>query len=174
MVGGRAPPPESDNVWWFKFGKGSFIMRAVVQRVSEAHVTVDGATVGRIGRGLVVLLGVGKADGPAEVRLLADKIVNLRIFQDEGGKMNLAVRDVGGQVLVISQFTLYGDTSRGRRPGFDRAAAPDVANDLYEQFIDEVAARGVETAHGQFAAIMQVHLVNDGPVTLVLDTERAF
>ncbi len=149
-------------------------MRAVVQRVSEAHVEVEGRTVGRIGRGLLVLLGVGQGDGPKEVQTLAEKIVNLRIFPDDAGKMNRSVLDIQGEVLVVSQFTLYGDTSRGRRPGFDRAAPPELANDLYEMFLDEVAQRGLATAHGEFAAHMQVHLVNDGPVTLLLDTERTF
>lgn len=147
-------------------------MRAVVQRVSQAHVTVGTETVGRIGPGLLVLLGVGKGDGPGEVRTLAGKICNLRIFQDEAGKMNRSVVDVGGEVLVVSQFTLYGDCSKGRRPGFDRAAPPATANELYEMFIDEVAACGLTTAHGRFAAMMDVHLTNDGPVTLLLDTER--
>lgn len=149
-------------------------MRAVVQRVSESHVEVDGRMVGRIGRGLLVLLGVGKGDGPKQVQALADKIVNLRIFPDDAGKMNRSVLDIHGEVLVVSQFTLLGDCSKGRRPGFDRAAPPEEANDLYEMFLDEVARTGLATAHGEFAASMQVHLVNDGPVTLLLDTERTF
>ena len=148
-------------------------MRAVVQRVTSAQVAVEGETVGQIGRGLLVLLGVGKRDGPDQARALAEKICNLRIFEDQAGKMNLSALDTGAEVLVVSQFTLYGDCSKGRRPGFDRAAPPGLAQDLYRLFADEVAARGLKTARGQFAARMQVHLVNDGPVTLLLDTDRA-
>jgi len=149
-------------------------MRAVIQRVSAAHVTVGGETIGRIGRGLVVLLGVRKGDRSQQARALAEKVCNLRIFADDAGKMNRSARDVAADVLIVSQFTLYGDCSKGRRPGFDRAAPPEVAQELYELFIDEVAARGLTAAHGQFAAMMRVHLVNDGPVTLLLDTERTF
>ena len=149
-------------------------MRAVIQRVSQAQVTVDGETVGRIGRGLLVLLGVRKGDGPEEARYLARKVANLRIFQDQAGKMNLSAIDVGAEVLVVSQFTLYGDCSKGRRPGFDRAAPPETAEKLYRLFAEELASLGLETAQGRFAAMMQVHLVNDGPVTLLLDTEKTF
>jgi len=149
-------------------------MRAVIQRVRAAHVTVGGKTVGRIGRGLLVLLGVRKGDRPDQAQALAGKIANLRIFEDDAGKMNLSAKDVAAEVLVVSQFTLYGDCSKGRRPGFDRAAPPELANELYEVFIDTVAASGLTTAHGQFAAKMLVHLDNDGPVTLLLDTDRAF
>ena len=149
-------------------------MRAVIQRVRSAHVTVGDETVGRIGKGLLVLLGVRRGDHPQNARALAEKVSNLRIFEDDAGKMNLSAKDVGAEVMVVSQFTLYGDCSKGRRPGFDRAAPPETANELYEAFIDEVAARGLTTAHGQFAAKMLVHLVNDGPVTLLLDTDRAF
>jgi D-tyrosyl-tRNA(Tyr) deacylase len=146
-------------------------MRALLQRVSGAHVDADGRTVGRIERGLVVLLGVGRGDGLNEVRFLAEKTVNVRIFEDEAGKMNRSVLEIGGGVLVVSQFTLYADTTRGRRPGFEPAAPPEVANDLYEAFLDEVARRGATTAHGAFGAKMQVHLVNDGPVTILLEKE---
>jgi len=149
-------------------------MRAVVQRVTEAAVTVDAETVGRIGRGLLVLLGVGRGDGPDEAAFLAKKICTLRIFRDEADKMNRSVIDIGGEVLVVSQFTLYGDCSKGRRPGFDRAADPEQANELYEFFLDQVAGHGVTTAHGRFAAMMDVHLVNDGPVTMLLDMEKTF
>lgn len=140
-------------------------MRAVVQRVAEASVSVEGAVVGRIGAGLLVLLGVGPDDGPAQVAWMADKIANLRIFEDAGGKMNLSVRDVGGGVLVISQFTLYGDVAKGRRPSFTGAAPPDRARPLYEAVADALGAQ-----RGVFGAHMAVSLVNDGPVTLLLDT----
>lgn len=140
-------------------------MRAVVQRVSRAEVRVDGAVVGAIGPGLLVLVGVAPGDGPAQVAWMAEKIENLRIFADDAGKMNRSVRDVGGGVLVVSQFTLYGDASRGRRPSFVGAALPDVARPLYEALADRLAA-----ARGVFGAHMEVEGVNDGPVTLLLDT----
>jgi D-tyrosyl-tRNA(Tyr) deacylase len=140
-------------------------MRAVVQRVAEARVTVDDREVGAIGGGLLVLLGVAPGDGEKQVAWMADKIANLRIFEDEGGKMNLSVRDVGGGVLVVSQFTLYGDASKGRRPSFIGAAHPDVARPLYE-----AVANALGAARGEFGAHMRVALVNDGPVTLLLDT----
>lgn len=143
-------------------------MRAVVQRVSLASVTVEGRVVGAIERGLLVLVGVAPGDGPAQVTWLADKIGNLRIFPDEGGKMNLSVRDVGGGVLVVSQFTLYGDASKGRRPSFVGAAHPDLARPLYEALADALSA-----ARGEFGADMKVALVNDGPVTLILDAPAA-
>jgi D-aminoacyl-tRNA deacylase len=145
-------------------------MRACVQRVSEAHVTVEGTETGRIGRGLVVLLGVGHNDGDAEVRWLAEKIVGLRVFEDDGGKMNLSLADVGGGMLVISQFTLYGDCRRGRRPSFTDAASPELAERLYETFVSEVRKAGVEVGTGRFREHMMVSLVNDGPVTLWIDT----
>src|SRR5262245_5513429 len=145
-------------------------MRACVQRVSEAHVTVEGAETGRIGRGLVVLLGVGHNDGDAEARWLAEKIVGLRVFEDEAGKMNLSLADVGGGMLVISQFTLYGDCRRGRRPSFTDAAPPELAERLYEVFVSEVRKGGVEVGTGRFREHMMVSLVNDGPVTLWIDT----
>ena len=145
-------------------------MRACVQRVSEAHVTVEGAETGRIGRGLVVLLGVGHNDGEAEVRWLAEKIVGLRVFEDDAGKMNLSLADVGGGMLVVSQFTLYGDCRKGRRPSFIDAAPPELAQRLYEAFVEVVRKAGIEIGTGRFREHMLVSLVNDGPVTLWIDT----
>jgi D-tyrosyl-tRNA(Tyr) deacylase len=145
-------------------------MRACVQRVSEAYVTVNGAETGRIGRGLVVLLGIGHNDGETEVNWLADKIVGLRIFEDAAGKMNLSLADVGGAMLVISQFTLYGDCRRGRRPSFTDAAPPEMAERLYEAFVEVVRRAGIEVGTGKFREHMLVSLVNDGPVTLWIDT----
>jgi D-tyrosyl-tRNA(Tyr) deacylase len=145
-------------------------MRAVLQRVSRAKVTVDAEVTGEIGRGWLVLLGVAPGDGKKEIDWLADKVANLRAFADAEGKMNLSVQDVGGSVLVVSQFTLYGDCLRGRRPGFTGAAHPNVAEPLYEQFVVALKALGVPVATGRFAADMQVELVNDGPVTFVIDT----
>ncbi len=146
-------------------------MRAVLQRVSEARVRIDGQVFGEIGRGLLVLLGVAPTDTPAQAQWLADKVVGLRIFADAEDKMNLAVADVGGSVLIVSQFTLYGDCAKGRRPSFIGAALPDVAIPLYEVFIDAVKAQGVPVATGRFGAMMRVELVNDGPVTLILDSK---
>jgi D-tyrosyl-tRNA(Tyr) deacylase len=145
-------------------------MRACVQRVSEAHVTVDGAETGRIGRGLVVLLGIGHSDGESETNWLAEKIVGLRVFDDAAGKMNLSLAEVEGSMLVISQFTLFGDCRRGRRPSFTDAAPPEMAEKLYKAFVDAVRRAGVEIATGRFREHMLVSLVNDGPVTLWLDT----
>jgi D-tyrosyl-tRNA(Tyr) deacylase len=147
-------------------------MRAVVQRVAESHVDVDGKTVGRIGKGLLVLLGVGQGDTETQIPWLADKIIGLRIFNDADGKFNLALGDVGGELLIVSQFTLFGDTRRGRRPSFTDAAPPDIAKDLYLKFCAACRARGVTVAEGIFQAHMDVHLINDGPVTLILDTPR--
>ena len=149
-------------------------MRAVVQRVAEASVTVGGERVAAIGPGLVVLLGVGRTDLDADADYLADKVVNLRIFEDEGGQMNRSVLDEGGAVLVVSQFTLYGDARRGRRPGYTAAAGPEEANRLYRRFVAQVAASGLEVREGVFRAMMDVALVNRGPVTLLLDSARAF
>jgi D-tyrosyl-tRNA(Tyr) deacylase len=145
-------------------------MRACIQRVSEAQVTVNGAVTGRIARGLVVLLGVGHDDGDAEARWLAEKIVGLRIFEDEAGKMNRSLAEIGGAMLVVSQFTLYGDCRRGRRPSFTSAAAPEFAERLYEVFGTVVKETGIEVATGRFREHMRVSLVNDGPVTLWIDT----
>ncbi|MFB3882565.1 MAG: D-aminoacyl-tRNA deacylase [Armatimonadota bacterium] len=147
-------------------------MRAVVQRVSSAHVEVEGKTTGSIDRGLLALLGVGQGDGEKQAAWLAEKIAGLRIFEDEAGKMNLSVQDVGGSVLVVSQFTLYGDCRRGRRPSFTEAAPPDLADRLYQVFVTHLRALSVPVETGVFQAHMNVHLVNDGPVTIWLDTEQ--
>ena len=147
-------------------------MRALLQRVSYASVTVDGKVVGQIGQGLLVLLGIGQQDSELQVKTLADKVVYLRIFGDDEGKMNRSLLDIGGEVLVISQFTLYADTRRGRRPGFTNAAPPSIAEPLVERFKEAIAAYGLEVAGGIFGAYMQVELINDGPVTLWLDSEH--
>ncbi len=146
-------------------------MRALIQRVSQASVRIDGETVGEISRGILVLLGITHDDTLEKAKWLADKIVSLRIFGDDAGKMNLSVHDAGGAVLVVSQFTLYGDARKGRRPSFIDAAAPAHAIPLYEAFINAVKALGIPTATGRFGAMMQVELVNDGPVTLMIETE---
>lgn len=148
------------------------MMRAVVQRVSEASVSVDGQVIGAIGRGLLVLLGVTHSDGPAEAASLARKIAGLRIFEDTAGKFNLALADVGGALLVVSQFTLYGSTARGRRPSWVAAAGPDHAEPLIDQVVAELQASGATVATGRFRADMAVELVNDGPVTLLLEVGR--
>jgi D-tyrosyl-tRNA(Tyr) deacylase len=145
-------------------------MRAVLQRVRRASVAVAGETIGEIGTGLLVLLGVHRTDAPEQARWLAEKVAGLRVFEDADGKMNVSVQDVGGRVLVVSQFTLYGDCRKGRRPSFIEAAAPELAEPLYERFADELRALGVPVATGRFAADMQVELVNDGPVTVIIDT----
>ena len=145
-------------------------MRAVIQRVSEASVTVEGAVVGQIGRGLLVLLGVGAGDGLAEARTLAEKIAGMRIFPDAEGRFNRSVVDVGGAALVVSQFTLYADTRRGRRPSFADAAAPALAEPLVDGFAAALRQHGLEVAMGQFGASMRVALVNEGPVTITLDS----
>ena len=144
-------------------------MRAVIQRVGRAGVTVEGEVVGRIGPGLLVLLGVAHGDTDETARALAGKIARLRIFQDEAGKMNLSVRDAGGGVLAVSQFTLLADTRKGNRPSFIGAAPPEEANRLYEVFCDAVAAQGLPVERGVFGAMMDVDLVNQGPVTIVMD-----
>lgn len=146
-------------------------MRALIQRVSEARVTVGDAIVGRIGEGLLVLLGVGKEDRELEADILVEKIVNLRIFDDDAGKMNLSTLDVEGEVLVVSQFTLFADSRRGRRPSYIGAAAPDEANRLYEYFMDRLKSSGISVQAGRFQAMMDVELVNSGPVTIWLDTD---
>jgi D-tyrosyl-tRNA(Tyr) deacylase len=147
-------------------------MRALLQRVSRASVTVDGQIVGQIAKGLLVLLGVGHNDGQEQVKTLSDKIAHLRIFEDDQGKMNRSILDIGGQALVVSQFTLYADTRRGRRPGFTDAALPSIAEPLVERFKDALASHGLKVAGGVFGAYMQVELVNDGPVTIWLDSEQ--
>jgi D-tyrosyl-tRNA(Tyr) deacylase len=149
-------------------------MRACVQRVTEASVTIDGEIVGRIGPGAVVLLGVDVDDEESDARQLAQKIVDLRIFDDEQGKMNRSLEESGGSVLVVSQFTLLGDCRKGRRPSFTRAAPPEKGEQLYESFVTAVRARGLNTETGRFRAMMQVSLVNDGPVTLLLDSKRVW
>lgn len=149
-------------------------MRAVVQRAARAAVTVDGEVVGEIGLGVAVLLGVGQDDGQALAHWLADKVAGLRIFGDANGKLNLSVLEAGGEALVVSQFTLWGDCAKGRRPSYGRAAPPELALPLYEAFCDRLASHGLRVATGRFGAMMQVNLVNDGPVTLLLDTDKTF
>jgi D-tyrosyl-tRNA(Tyr) deacylase len=148
-------------------------VRAVIQRVTSAHVTVDGEVVGAIGQGLAVLLGIHDADGPSDVQYIRDKIQNLRIFEDAGGKMNLSLRDTGGAVLLVSQFTLYGDARKGRRPSFSSAAAPEKADAMYQELAELLRNDGLDVQTGRFAAHMQVSLTNDGPVTLLLDSSRS-
>jgi D-tyrosyl-tRNA(Tyr) deacylase len=145
-------------------------MRACVQRVSSARVVVDGATVGEIGRGLLVLLGVAATDEEADLRWLVDKVIGLRVFNDVEGKMNLALADISGDLLVVSQFTLLGDCRKGRRPSFIAAAPPEQAEQVYEQFVTAAREQGVRVATGRFRTHMSVELVNDGPVTLLIDT----
>jgi D-tyrosyl-tRNA(Tyr) deacylase len=147
-------------------------LKTVIQRVSEAVVAVDGNSVGRIGRGILVLLGVEKGDNEQDADWLAEKIVALRIFEDDAGKMNLALGEIGGELLVVSQFTLAGNCAKGRRPSFDTAAPPDEANRLYEYFVERVKRMDVPVATGLFQAMMQVSLVNDGPVTFILESPR--
>ena len=149
-------------------------MRAVVQRVSRAKVSVNGVSTGEIGRGLLVLLGVCQTDTKSDADYLAEKIAGLRIFEDEKGKMNLAITEVGGGVLVVSQFTLYGDVRRGKRPSFDAAAPPEKARELYEYFVERIRASGLPCQTGRFQEMMQVELVNDGPVTILLDSAKTF
>ena len=147
-------------------------MRAVLTRVRSASVTIDGQVVGSIGKGFLILLGVGPQDTEKQCRYLAEKALGLRVFEDENGKMNLGLADVGGQVLVVSQFTLYGNCRKGRRPSFTDAAGPELGNRLYEQFLADCADLGYEPQHGQFGADMKVASINDGPVTLILDTDQ--
>jgi D-tyrosyl-tRNA(Tyr) deacylase len=149
-------------------------MRAVVQRVKRAEVRVEKQVIGQIGAGLVVLVGVGKDDTPASGEVLAEKIANLRVFDDEQGRMNRSLLEAGGQALCVSQFTLYGDCRKGRRPSYDQAASPEGALLLYESFVQSLRNRGIRTETGQFRAMMDVELVNDGPVTLLLDSDRLF
>ena len=147
-------------------------MRAVLTRVREASVAIDGEVVGKIGQGFLILLGVGPEDTCRDSRYLAEKILGLRVFEDEAGKMNRSLEDVGGQVLVVSQFTLYGNCRKGRRPSFTEAAPPALGEELYEQFLADCADLGYPAQHGRFGADMQVASVNDGPVTLILDTQQ--
>ena len=149
-------------------------MRAVVQRVSRARVSMKGEVAGKIGLGLLVLLGVGAGDTRSEADYLVDKTIGLRIFEDASGKMNLSVAEVGGALLVVSQFTLYGDARRGKRPSFDAAAPPEQARELYEYFVEKVRAAGLRCETGRFQETMQVELVNEGPVTILLDSAKGF
>ena len=147
-------------------------MRAVLTRVKSASVTIDGEVVGKIGKGFLILLGVGPEDTREHCRYLAQKALGLRIFEDENGKMNLGLDQIGGEVLVVSQFTLYGNCRKGRRPSFTDAAPPELGNELYEAFLQECKALGYPPQHGRFGADMQVESINDGPVTLWLDTQQ--
>ncbi len=147
-------------------------MRAVVQRVSSAEVRVDEKVIGAIGKGLLVLLAVGKGDGEADLSFMSSKIPDLRIFEDPSGKLNLSLKDIRGEMLIVSQFTLYGDCRKGRRPSFVDAEDPSSAKIFYERFISNVTQLGIPVQTGEFQAMMQVHLINDGPVTLILDSRR--
>lgn len=149
-------------------------MRAVVQRVSSSRVTVDDRTTGEINQGLLVLLGVTHEDTSKDVDYMIDKVLNLRIFEDENEKMNLSLKDVGGELLVVSQFTLYGDCRKGRRPGFSDAARPDIAIPLYEEFVEKAKKQDIKVGTGEFGAHMVVDIVNNGPVTILLDSQRNF
>ena len=149
-------------------------MRAVVQRVKSAKVDIDGKTVGKVGQGLLIFLGVGEEDSEKDADYLAKKIAHLRIFPDANGLMNLSVSEIGAEVLVVSQFTLWGDCRKGRRPSFTRAAGPETARALYEYFIRVLNALGLRTASGRFQEMMEVHLVNDGPVTMLIDSRKTF
>lgn len=149
-------------------------MRAVVQRVARGSVSVEGQIVGEIGKGYVVLLGVAADDTEADASYLVDKVINLRIFPDNEGKMNLSLLDVGGSILVVSQFTLLGDCRNGRRPSFIQAARPEKANELYNFFVQSLKAKGVNVATGQFQTEMLVEIINDGPVTILLDSKKLF
>lgn len=149
-------------------------MRAVVQRVTKSRVTVEDKVTGAIGRGLMVLIGVEDGDGEQDAAYIADKVAGLRIFEDENGKLNLSVKDIGGSVLAVSQFTLLGDARKGRRPGFSKAAAPDEANALYRTVIEKLQAQDIHVEEGVFRAEMLVEIHNDGPVTILLDSHRNF
>jgi D-tyrosyl-tRNA(Tyr) deacylase len=149
-------------------------VRAVIQRVTSARVIIDGKEYSRIGRGLLVLLGVEKEDATEDAGMLARRIVELRVFEDDAGKMNRSIVESGGHILAVSQFTLLGDCRRGRRPSFDPAARPDVARELYQKFVDEVGALGIPVATGVFQAMMDIELTNQGPVTFILDSRKRF
>ena len=149
-------------------------MRAVVQRVAQSSVTVEGETVGSIGPGVMVLIGVSSEDTDKDLKYITDKVMNLRIFDDENGVMNRSVLDVGGSILAVSQFTLYGDARGGRRPSYFRAAGPEVANELYERAVAAWRAQGIHVETGRFRTEMMVSLINDGPVTILLDSEKVF
>lgn len=147
-------------------------MRAVIQRVTEASVKVDGKITGEIGKGILIFLGVGEGDTEKDLKYIADKTIGLRIFSDENDKMNLSVQDIGGEILVVSQFTLYGDCRKGKRPSFSSSMEPVAAKRMYEEFIEYVSEQGIRTAHGIFGADMKVELLNDGPVTILLDSSK--
>jgi len=147
-------------------------MKVVLQRVSEAKVTVEGRVTGEIGQGLMLLVGIGQEDAEQDLTWMADKVAGLRVFEDEAGKMNLSVEDVGGAILSVSQFTLYGDCRKGRRPNFMGAARPEAASEFYERFNERLRQRGLRVETGVFGAMMDVSLVNDGPVTLILDSRQ--
>lgn len=149
-------------------------MRAVVQRVEKAGVSVEGNVVGSIGKGFAVLLGIGIEDTEKDIDYLAEKLVNLRVFEDNDGKMNVSLLDSGGELLVVSQFTLYGDCRKGRRPGYDKAARPEAARELYEEFVRRLKEYGLKVETGIFQAMMKVEIINDGPVTLLLDSKKEF
>jgi D-tyrosyl-tRNA(Tyr) deacylase len=149
-------------------------MRLVVQRVKHARVEVDRELVGRIGEGLLLLLGIKSDDSIEDVEYLVEKVLGLRIFEDHAGKMNLSIMDKGGEILVVSQFTLYGDCRKGRRPSFDEAAAPELAMNLYDLFVEEIRKKGMKVETGRFGAVMDVNLINSGPVTLLLDSNKVF
>lgn len=149
-------------------------MRCVIQRVTQASVTVGEELVGKIGRGYMILIGVSSEDTDKDLRYMAEKVPNLRIFEDEAGKMNLSIKDVGGEILAVSQFTLYGDARGGRRPSFSTAARPEQANALYEQLVAAWRAQGIHVETGRFRAEMQVSLINDGPVTMLMDSTKLF
>lgn len=149
-------------------------MRAVIQRVTKAKVIVDGKTISHINKGLLVLLGVGEDDDDKDLDYLVNKVLGLRIFEDENGKMNLSIFDVEGEILVVSQFTLFGDVRKGKRPSFTKSAYPDIGNKYYEEFINKISKSGVRVVGGVFGAHMDVSLINDGPVTILLDSKKNF
>lgn len=149
-------------------------MRAVIQRVKNASVDVNGIKNGTISTGIVTFLGIHRSDDRQEITWMADKIINLRIFPDPDGKMNISLADINAEMLIVSQFTLYGDCRKGRRPGYSEAAPPEIAEPIYNRFVDEVRKKGIKAATGKFQAMMDVTLVNDGPVTLLLDSDKKF
>lgn len=149
-------------------------MRAVIQRVLNANCIIGGKTVGAISKGLLIFLGVGREDTESDIEYIVDKVINLRIFEDEHGKMNLSIQQIGGSILLISQFTLYGDVRKGRRPSFDMAMEPEKAFHLYNRLVERIRSYGINVETGRFREIMQVSLVNDGPVTILLDSRRLF